>query len=116
MTDLEKLTHFMKPFYQDAGDQTLLQAYLTDYTYPECAAAALWEELASSASMQASGISEIDTGAEKFKYFAPDTVHKTALASAKIYNDRCAALTGQTLCMVRVKQSDVAGIPGKPLT
>jgi len=52
MTSLENLKRFMKPFYQAVTDETLLNEYIVTYVYPECAAAALWEELATTASVQ----------------------------------------------------------------
>jgi len=48
MTDLEKLQKYMYPYYQDVGDETLLEVYLTDFLTPYCAASELWGELAPS--------------------------------------------------------------------
>jgi len=114
MTSLENLKRFMKPFYQAVTDETLLNEYIVTYVYPECAAAALWEELATTASVQTTGINEIDTGGEKFKYFSPKTMQEVCLKAVVLYSNRCDALKGGGSCAIRIKQSDVAGVPGKP--
>jgi len=115
MTSLEKLTHFMKPNYQLDSDKTFLEDYITEYTYPECAAAALWEEIAGSLAPNASDVGEITTGAEKFKFISPLTTQSSALVTAKIYSDRCDILNNNLGCAIRITQSAVAGIPGKPI-
>jgi len=109
MTNLDKLKHFMKPYYQEVTDEVLLNEYLSQYTYPECAAAALWEELSGSAGMVTDALNEIDTGGEKIKYFSPETMQKTCLANAKMYQQRCNDIKGVGGCAISVMRSTVAG-------
>ncbi len=110
MTDLEKLQHFMAPYYQDASDETLLNSYLTTYTYPECAAAALWNELAGLAGLKNLGVSKIDTGAEKFVFSEPGTVQLACEKQGKYYTKRCNDLQSIGSCAIKVDRSDVAGL------
>jgi len=89
VTDLEKLVHFMAPYYQDVSDETLLNAYLVDYIYPECAASTLWYELAGNTGLQLKGLQKIDTGAEKFVYSEPGTMQLACNKQGDYYAVRC---------------------------
>jgi len=114
MTAIDNLRRFMRPNYQDPSDEALLAAYITKYTYPECAASALWEELAGSYSATKPSIGEITTGAEKFKFYSPVTAQQSAMSTASMYAKRCDALNNNLGCAIRITKSPVAGIPGKP--
>ncbi len=110
MTNLEKLKHFMAPYYQLSTDEDLLNAYLTDYAYPECAASALWYELGGKAGLSRKGAQGIDTGAEKFKYSEPGTIQLACYKQGDLYQERCNVLTGSGSCVVKVSKATVAGI------
>lgn len=110
MTDLEKLKHFMAPYYQDAADETLLNAYLVDYIYAECAASALWYELAGKAALNVKGLQAIDTGAEKFKYSEPGTIQLACQKQGDYYSKLCDNKKGIGSCAIKVQKATVAGI------
>lgn len=110
VTNLEKLQKFMRPYYQTETDETMLSEYITTYTYPECAAAALWEELLGEAGLVNKGVESIDTGAEKFKYNAPTTVQDAIRMQIELYTERCNVLTGNCSSAIRVAKTAVGGI------
>lgn len=110
MTDLKKLRHFMKPYYQIDDDNILLNDYLTQYTYPECAAGALWEELSGSIGLGNEGLLKMSTGAEKFEYGTPGTMQLACKTQAKLYNDRCEIIKGIGSCAIKVSKATVAGV------
>ena len=110
LTDLSQLTRFMAPYYQDAGDQTLLQDYLTKYTYPECAASALWYELAGKAGLALKGVQKIDTGAEKFGYSEPGTMQLACNKQGDYYAGICNDLNGVGSCVATVDKATVGGV------
>jgi hypothetical protein len=107
---LEQLTRFMEPYYQAAGDQTLLQDYLDEYQYAECAAAALWNELLGKAGLAMKGTLKIDTGAEKFVYSEPGTMQLACQRAANLYTQRCDDIKGQGSCAIRVSKATVGGV------
>lgn len=110
MTDLVKLRHFMSPYYQIDDNNILLNAYLDDYTYPECAAAALWEELGGAVGLGNQGLLKVATGAEKFDYATPGTMQAACVKQAKLYKDRCDVIGGIGSCAVRISKATVAGV------
>lgn len=110
MTNLDKLKHFMAPYYQDIEDESLLNDYLADYVYPECAASALWYELAGKVGLNLNGTLKIDTGAEKFQYSEPGTMQLACDRQGKYYEGRCKILKGYGAVAVKVEKSSVAGI------
>lgn len=110
MSDLKKLKHFMNPYYQTDDDNLLLNDYLTDYTYPECAAAALWEELSGSVGLGKEGLLKMSTGAEKFEYGAPGTMQLACEKQAKLYKQRCEDINGIGACAIIVSKTTVAGV------
>ncbi len=110
MTNIEKLKHFMKPYYQETTDNSLLNSYLTDHTYPECAAAALWNELVGSVGLENEGTLKIDTGAEKFVFSEPGTMQLACKKSADYYTERCDTVTNVGACAIKVIRSNVAGL------
>lgn len=109
-TNLEKLAHYMKPLYQEATDVALLEEYLSEYTYPECAAAKLWEEKAGEYALSGGGITEMITGAEKFKYSSPETLQKVAMENAYRYQQRCDDIKGYGSCAIPVAKAPVGGV------
>ena len=110
MTEIEKLKHFMKPYYQETSDNTLLQTYIEDYTYSECAAQTLWSELMGEAGMQMEGLQKIDTGAEKFVYSEPGTMQLACKKASDYYGERCAIRNNVGAVAVKVTRSNVAGL------
>lgn len=110
MTNLAKLKHFMSPYYQEIADEELLNDYLIDYIYPECAASALWYELAGKAGLDINGLQQLDTGAEKFKYSEPGTIQLACEKQGKYFERRCNYLTKTGACLIKVEKSTVAGI------
>lgn len=110
MTELDKLKHFMKPYYQTDDDETLLNDYLTEYTYAVCAASALWYELAGEVGLNQDGLQQVDTGAEKFKYSEPGTIQLACTRQAAHYEKRCNAINKIGSCSVKVIKAPVAGI------
>ena len=110
MTNLEKLTHYMEPYYQDAGDVALLNEYLTEYTYPECAASVLWYELAGKAGLGNKGVQKIDTGAEKFVYSEPGTMQLACIKQGDYYEQRCDDIQGIGSCAIIVDKATVGGV------
>jgi len=115
VTELIKLKRFMNPHYQLPADVEILEDYLTEYTYAECAAGKLWEEKATSYTAKDTAVTEVTTGGEKFKLSSPETAQKTAITAANLYNGRCKDKWGNLGCAIRITQSTVAGIPGKPV-
>ena len=110
MTNLKKLRHFMSPYYQTDDDNILLNTYLDDYTYPECAAAILWEELGGSVGLGNQGLLKMSTGAEKFEYGTPGTMQAACAKQAALYKDRCDTINGIGACAIRVSKATVAGV------
>lgn len=110
MTDLEKLEHFMKPYYQESGDTTLLETYITDYTYPECAASALWKELAGEVGLQMNGVQKIDSGAEKTVYSEPGTMQLAVIKQGNYYAERCNDIKRIGSIAIKVNSPAVGGI------
>lgn len=115
MSNLDKLKRFMYPLYQEIADEVILEEYLVEYIYPECAAAAMWEEESGRYALQGKGIVEFVTGAEKFKYASPDTLAFVATNAAKMYRGRCNDIQGNGSCAVKVSRETVAGIEGPNL-
>jgi hypothetical protein len=110
VTDLKQLRHFMKPYYQTDDDNILLNDYLTTYTYPECAAGKLWEELGGSKGLGNEGLLKMSTGAEKFEYGTPGTMQLACEKQAKLYNDRCNDIHNIGSCAVKVNKATVANV------
>lgn len=112
MDELDKLKHFMKPYYQDGTPETdaFLTAYLTEYTYAECAAAALWGEKAGELAFENEGLLKTSTGAEKFEFGAPGTMQLAAKNQSEYYQSRCDDLNSVGACAIRVKKNSVGGI------
>ena len=110
MTDLTKLKHFMEPYYQEVTDETLLQEYLTDYTYPECAASALWYELKGKVGFDSDGVRKIATGSEKFEYSEIGTLQLACDKNGKYYGERCDALNQNGSMAVKVSKATVGGV------
>ncbi len=110
LSDLQKLTRFMAPYYQEVGDQTILQDYLTEYTYPECAASALWYELGGTAGMEMQGVSKVDAGAEKFVYNTPSTIQQGLMKQGDYYKERCKDLSNIGSAAIKVSKCPVGNI------
>ena len=110
LSDLQKLRRFMKPYYQDDDDNVVLNAYLTDYTYPECAAQVLWEELSGEVGLGNMGLLKMSTGAEKFEYGTPGTIQAACDKQAKLYKERCEVINGVGSCAIKVSKSSVGGV------
>jgi len=110
MTNLEKLKHFMAPYYQEVADETLLEEYITDYTYPECAASVLWYELSGKTGLQMDGLQKMDTGAEKFVYSEPGTMQLACNKQGDYYAIRCDMKTGSGSSAIKVSKSTVGNI------
>jgi hypothetical protein len=110
MTSLQKLRKYMKPYYQSDDDNVLLNDYLDEYTHPECAAAALWEELAGEVGLGNEGLLKMSTGAEKFEYGTPGTMQAACEKQAKLYKNRCEAINGEGSCAVKVSSASVGGV------
>jgi len=110
MTDVEKLKHFMKPYYQEVSGVGLLTTDRADYTYPECAASALWFELAGAAGLALEGVQKIDTGAEKFVYSEPGTMQLACDRQGKYFSERCNDLNGYGSASIVVSKPSVGGI------
>lgn len=110
MTSTEKLKHFMKPYYQEITDISLLETYIADYAYPECAASVLWFELAGELGFQMDGVQKLDTGAEKFVYSEPGTMQLACEKQGKYFAERCNDLNGYGSVMVKVAKGSVGGI------
>ena len=108
--DIDKLKHFMKPYYQDVGDLTLLNDYLTDYTYPECAASALWFELGGSKGLEMEGVQKIDSGAEKTVFSEPGTMQLACEKQGRYFGERCNDLNGSGSIMIKTSSPSVGGI------
>ena len=110
MTDLEKLKHFMNPYYQDVSDEALLNVYLTDYTYPECAASALWYELGGKAGLEMQGVQKIDSGAEKTVFSEPGTMQLACDRQANYFGERCNDINGVGSVVVKTSKPNIGGI------
>lgn len=110
MTDLAKLKHFMSPYYQEDVDEALLNDYLTDYKYPECAASKLWYELKGKLALGMDGLRKIATGAEKFEYVEPTTLQAACDKNGKYYEEQCAALKYEGSMAIRVAKTTIGGI------
>ncbi len=110
MTNIDKLKHFMEPYYQEASDLSLLQDYLDEYTHPECAASALWYELKGKIGFDLDGVRKIATGAEKFEYSEIGTMQLACDKNGKYYQSRCEDLAGNGSAAIKVSKADVGGI------
>jgi len=110
VTNANKLKHFMKPYYQELTDMSLLADYITDYTYPECAASALWYELAGEKGLALDGIQKIDTGAEKFVYSEPGTMQLACEKQGKYFAERCNDINGSGSVVVKTSKPTIGGI------
>ena len=110
MLDIDKLKHFMEPYYQDITDETLLQEYLDENIYPECAASKLWYELQGKVGFQNEGISKINTGAEKFEYSQIGTLQLACERNGKYYDDKCKELNQNGSLVVRIAKGVVGGV------
>lgn len=110
MTDVEKLKHFMNPYYQDLVDLGLLTAYITDYQYPECAASALWYELSGKAGLEMQGVQKIDSGAEKTVFSEPGTMQLACDRQGKYFGERCKDLNGIGSVAIKTSKPSIGGI------
>ncbi len=110
MKDIDKLKHFMQPYYQEDSDLNLLIAYIDDYSYPECAASALWYELGGSAGLEMQGIQKIDSGAEKTVFSEPGTMQLACERQAKYFGERCSDLNGIGSAAIKTSKPSVGGI------
>jgi len=110
MTDVDKLKHFMKPYYQEDVDLGLLTAYISDYSYPECAASALWFELAGAVGLEMQGVQKIDSGAEKTVYSEPGTMQLACEKQGKYFGERCNDLSGVGSVAIKTSKPAVGGI------
>jgi len=90
----------------------LMTEYVSQYTYAECAASALWSELSGTVGLQDQGLSKIDTGAEKFVYSAPTTLQEACRNQAKYYSQLCRNLNGEGSAAIKVAHETVAGVTG----
>ena len=61
--ELEKLTHYMYPFYQESTDTSVLEWYVTEYVYADVAASKLWANIPFNYDVQS-----FKTGAESTTY------------------------------------------------
>ena len=93
MTDLEKLQKYMYPYYQDVGDETLLEVYLTDFLTPYCAASELWGELAPSI-IAGKTVKSYSTGAERTEYLDPVKITQTCTYFSMCYARKCKEASG----------------------
>ena len=100
----------MSPYYQDVSDTPLLDEYITTYTYPECAASALWFELGGRVGMQMDGVQKIDTGAEKFVYSEPGTMQLACERQGKYFGERCDMVMGHGSAAIKTSKASVGGI------
>jgi len=113
-TDLETLRFYMSPYYQTTpGDDAFLNAFLTKYETPECAAAELWDlKAAEFSGGVAGGISEIKNGAETTKFTSAKEAQENAQTNANKFNQKCKALRGADSSGVfNVACSCVGGVP-----
>ena len=100
----------MKPNYQCKEDEDLLNDYLTTYTYPECAASALWYELQGSTGLENDGINKISTGAEKFDFSEPGTLQLACQRLGDFYKTRCENIKGIGSAAVKVSKATIGGV------
>lgn len=112
MDDLTLLRHYMKPYYQEGTpeEDAFLQAYLDEYTYPECAASALWGEKAGELAFEEEGYTKISTGAEKFEKVAPSSMQDTAMKQSEYYAQRCREKNGSGSSAIRLTKPSVGGV------
>lgn len=111
MEDIDKLKHFMSPYYQEDSDLNLLIAYIDDYIYPECAASALWYELGGTVGLGMEGVQKIDSGAEKTVFSEPGTMQLACKRQADYFGERCNDLKGVGSCAIKTSKPSIGGIP-----
>lgn len=100
----------MKPYYQDVSDVDFLTAYITDYTYPECAASALWNEMVGAVGLAMQGVQKIDSGAEKTVYSEPGTMQLACQKQADYFGIRCNDLRGIGSVAIKTVKPSIGGI------
>jgi hypothetical protein len=114
MTSLELLKFYMKPYYQESADETILNHYLSLYTSPACAAYHLWSQKAG----ELAGGSQIEqsrNGAESITYRKAKDAQEAALRQANYYRELCNQENGAgTTIAASVQSQEVAGIYDTP--
>ena len=114
MTPLEKLTFYMKPYYQDSGDQATLQAFLDDNGGSAyCAAAELWALKAAEIGVESDGgVTELKNGAESTKWGDASKAKENAEKNAKYFEDKCKGESNTNSGgFLRVQQQSIGGVP-----
>lgn len=112
LSDLDRLKHYMEPYYQEDSDEDLLSAYLEDYTYPECAAEKLWFELEGKAGLGLQGLTKMDTGSEAFTYSEPGTMQLACQKAAEYYREQCFIKKRVGSAAIKVAKTPIGGVGG----
>jgi hypothetical protein len=107
MTDMQKLTRYMYPYYQTNGDTAVLEDYLDEYSTPEKAACELWGEL--SQYILSGAVKSISTGAEATTFNSPKDIEDYCKARADFYSNKARKLDYNGSFLAYVEQETVAG-------
>ncbi len=107
MTNMQKLTRYMYPYYQTNGDTGVLADYLSEYKTPEKAASELWGEM--SQYIVSGAIRSIGTGAEITTFNSPKQVEDFCNARAEFYADKARSNENNGSLSALVMSESVAG-------
>lgn len=81
-TEIEKLKHYMTPFYQSSEESSVLDWYITEYEYADVAASMLWASIPFTYDVQ-----RFRTGAEETVYASIKDIAELCKERATFYAD-----------------------------
>lgn len=111
VSELDKLRLYLKPYYQEDCDSSILAATLEDKKYSECAAAFLWGVKAGELSQTLDGITSQNNGSESVSFEKAKDRLDAAMRMESYYSQKCAERKNSgTGALIREKRPDVIGI------
>lgn len=102
-TELEKLKHYMYPFYQASSDTSVLEWHITEYTYADVAASRMWANIPFNYDVQ-----RFKTGAEETVYANIKDIGALCKERVKFYEEMVSQRENVTSVMARVVHFPIA--------
>lgn len=103
-TEIDKLKHYMYPFYQASSDTAVLEWWVGEYTYADVAASQLWANIPFEYD-----IKKFKTGAEETTYADFSALNALCSANVKKYEKMAIDRSGNGSFIALVNQVTIAG-------
>jgi len=96
-TELERLTHFMHPFYQSTADASILSWYIAEYEYADVGASILWSTIPLNYDVK-----KFNTGASSTEYQSMSDILKVCTMKVALFEGMVKQrdINGSTIAMV----------------